>query len=180
MLCSQPSFVRRFENLHREQNLLAERSPPLVAEAQAFALLLSGPPVQGKRGIPLLQQRSRRATAPRPRVVPSAKFTLHATSYCANQPDRSIALIAGPGASERNQRWLKQGDRWGRFVVHQIRQGLIVYRDEHGQLREMSIVRKPVARSLVRNNISRVAMAGSRLARALPTGDRYDSNSVAE
>ena len=74
---------------------------------------------------------------PRARTVPSAKFTLEGTSYYEKQPERSVALIAEPGSPEQNQYWVKEGERLGHFVIHRIRHGVIVYRDENQQLHEM-------------------------------------------
>jgi hypothetical protein len=87
------------------------------------------------------------------------KFTLEGTSYYENQPERSIALISEPGSPERNKYWIKEGERLGHFVIHRIRHGVIVYRDENEQLHEMSIERNSANRSLVRDYISSVAMA---------------------
>ena len=120
------------------------------------------------------------APVPKIHIVPSAKFTLEGTSYYENQPDRSIALIAEPGSPERNQRWAREGERLGRFVIHQIRHGVVVYRDENEHLYEMSIEHKAAARSLVRDYISSVAMAQGPPGQSSAPGDRPDSNSAAE
>jgi len=171
-ICEQPNVLRRFEEVHNQRDTPTEKGPPLVVAAQAFASYLNGPPVQSKRQIASAEQLPPRSItkAPKVRVVPSAKFTLEGTSYYESQPDRSIALISEPGSPERNQYWVREDERLGRFVIHRIRHGVVVYRDENEQLHEMSIERKADARSLVRDYISSVAMAPA----------RPDSNSLAE
>lgn len=160
-ICGQPSVLRRFEEICNQRDTPTEKGSPLVVQAQAFASYLNGPPVQRKRGVVVAEQRSSRGITKNPKisVVPSAKFTLEGTSYYENQPDRSIALVAEPGSPERNQRWVREGERLGRFVIHKIRRGVVVYRDQNEQLHEMSIERKTATRSLVRDHISSLAMA---------------------
>ena len=95
---------------------------PLVAQAQAFALLLNPPkaPEPPKaRPVEIPQE------VLRP-VVTSPKFTVVATSVYAAQPDQSRALVSEPGSGLR---WVRPGDSLGHLVVHDIRAGLVVYRD---------------------------------------------------
>jgi len=127
-----------------------------VVQASAFAAYLTGPVVQEKKEAVVAERKPPRniAKAPKIRVVPTAKFKLEGTSYYPNQPERSIALIAEPGSADENPRWVKEGERLGHFVVHEIRRGVVVYRDQNEQLHEMSIERKAATRSLVRDHIS--------------------------
>ena len=147
-ICRQPSILQRFEELCSRRDTLTEKNAPLVVQAQAFATFLNGPVEQEKKEVIVAKRRSSRniAKAPKIRVVPSAKFKLEGTSYYQNRPERSIALIAEPGVNEENQRWFKEGERLGRFVIHKIRCGVVVYRDENEQLHEMSIERKATTR----------------------------------
>jgi hypothetical protein len=133
----------------------------LIVQAQAFASYLKGPIEQEKKEVVIAQRKppARTKTLPKPRFVPSAKFKLEGTSYYPNQPDRSIALITEPGGLETNQRWIKEGERLGLFVIHEIRRGVVVYRDQKDQLHEMSIERKIATRSLVRDHISSLTSA---------------------
>ena len=64
-------------------------------------------------------------------AVLTAKFKLEGTSYYPQQPERSIALIRTPGSHEDNPRCVKEGERLGHFVIHKIRRGVVVYRDEN-------------------------------------------------
>ncbi|MHC4568841.1 MAG: hypothetical protein ACYTE3_24145 [Planctomycetota bacterium] len=140
-LLKQPSVVQRFEKLRDEQAPPAGQESPLVAAAQAFASHLNGPPAPSRREPPAPLRKVERSIVrtPRARVIPSAKFTLEGTSYYENQPDRSIALISEPGSPDRNQYWVREGERLGRFVIHEIRQGFVVYRDENEKLHEIYI-----------------------------------------
>jgi len=49
-----------------------------------------------------------------------------------------MALISEIGSPVGSERWVKEGARLGHFVVHQIRRGMIVYRDGD-KLREMAV-----------------------------------------
>jgi hypothetical protein len=159
--CEQPSIQQRFEELRSKRENPTEKDSPLVVQAQAFATYLNGHVVQEKKEAEIAEQRSPRniAKSPKIRVVSTAKFKLEGTSYYPNQPERSIALIAEPGAAEENPRWVKEGERLGRFVIQKIKRGVVVYQDENEQLHEMSIDRKAAAPSLVRDHISSLTTA---------------------
>jgi len=181
-ICRQPSVLRRFEELHSRRDTLIEKNAPLVVQAQAFAAYLNGPAVQEKNEVVATGQRPPRniAKAPRIRIVPTAKFKLEGTSYYPQQPERSIALIAEPGAAEENPRWVKEGECLGHFVIHKIRRGGVVYRDENEQLHEMSIERKTATRSLVRDHISSLTTAQAELGQLSAPDSQLDSNSLTE
>ena len=181
-ICRQPSVLRRFEELHSQRDTLTEKESPLVAQASAFAAYLKGPVEQGKNEVVVAEQKPPRniAKVPKIRIVPSAKFKLEGTSYYPQQPDRSIALIRTPGSSEENPRWVKEGERLGRFVIHEIKRGIVVYRDENEQLHEMSIERKATTRSLVRDHISSLTTARAELGQRSAPGGQPDSNSLIE
>jgi hypothetical protein len=177
--CEQPSIQQRFEELHSKRENPTEKDSPLIVQAQAFAAYLNGPVVQEKKEIVVAGRRSSRniAKAPKIHVVPSVKFKLEGTSYYPDQPERSIALIRTPGSNEENPRWVKEGERLGRFVIHEIRRGVVVYQDENQQLHEMSIERK-AAPSLVREHISSITAAGTDLGQLSAIDSQPDSNSV--
>ena len=178
----QPSVLQRFEELRSQRNTQVEKNAPLVVQAQAFAAYLNGPVVQEKKEVVATGRKLPRniAKAPKIRVVPSAKFKLEGTSYYLKQPDRSIALIWEPGSTEENQRWVKEGERLGRFVIHKIKRGVVVYRDENEQLHEMSIERKAATRSLVRNHISSLTTAQAQSVQLFAPASQPDSNSLTE
>ena len=181
-ICEQPSVLQRFVELHSQQNTHTEKNAPLVIQAQTFAAYLNGPVVQEKKEVEVAGRKPplNTAKAPKVRGVPTAKFKLEGTSYYSQQPDRSIALIRTPGSAEENQRWVKEGERLGRFFIHKIRRGIVVYRDENEQLHEMSIERKTTTRSLVRNHISSLTTARAQSGQFFAPSGQPDSNSLTE
>jgi len=110
--------------------------PPLVAQAEAFSRFLDPPkPVESK------PESVAQTTSLLPTIRPpvsSVRFRLCGTSCCPNQPGRSMALISEIGSQEGTERWVKEGAPVGHFVIHEIRQDGIVYRDGD-QLREMAV-----------------------------------------
>jgi hypothetical protein len=181
-ICEQPSVLQRYKELRSQRDTLTEKNAPLVVQASAFAVYLNGPVVQEKKEVVATERKNPRniAKAPKVRVVPTAKFKLEGTSYYPNQPERSIALIAEPGSNEENPRWVKEGERLGRFFIQKIKRGVVVYRDENEQLHEMSIERKTATRSLVRDHISSLTTARAEFGKRLTPGGQPDSNSLAE
>lgn len=112
---------------------------PLVAQAEIFSRLLNPSEVPESR--PPVPTEVPKFSLPSPPVRPSVastNFRLCGTSCCPNQPGKSMALIAEVGAVEGGERWVKEGAEIGHFVIHEIRQDGIVYRDG-GQLREMVV-----------------------------------------
>jgi hypothetical protein len=180
--CKQPSIQQGFEELRSKRENPTEKDSPLVVQAQVFAAYLEGPVVQDKKEVIVAGRTSPRniAKAPKIRVVPTAKFKLEGTSYYPQQPERSIALIRTPGSNEDNPRWVKEGDRLGRFVIHKIRRGVVVYQDQNEQLHEMSIERKAAAPSLVRDHISSLTAARTDSGQLSSPGGQPDSNSLTE
>ena len=181
-ISEQPGILHRFEELHSQQDNLTEKNSPLVVQAQAFAAYLNRPVVQEKKEVVVAGRKPLRniAKAPKIRVIPTAKFKLEGTSYYPNQPERSIALIAEPGSTEENQRWVKEGERLGRFVIQKIKRGFIVYKDENEQLHEMSVERKTATRSLVRQHISSLTASRTDLGQRSALAGQADSNSLTE
>ena len=106
---------------------------PLVAQAQVFARLINPP--RPAEPVAKAGDTAERPISPRP-PVSSPKFTLHATTYYAADPARSMALIGEPGGEAR---WVRQGTRIEHLVIDQIKTGLVVYRDGT-RLGEVSMV----------------------------------------
>jgi len=181
-ICEQLSIRQRFEALHNQQNNLTDKESPLVVQAQAFAAYLNGPVVQEKKEVVIAGRRFPRNTAkaPKTRIIPTAKFKLEGTSYYPQQPERSIALIWTPGSNEDNPRWVKEGERLGHFVIHEIRRGVVLYQDENEQLHEISIERQTATRNLVRQHISSLTAARTDSGQLLSPSSHSDSNSLTE
>ena len=145
-----PSAVERFKARGGGSGARSAEEPPLVVQAKALALLLN-PPKSPERASAagVAAKPSPGAPAVRP-AAPSVRFKLCGTSYYPNEPQRSMALISDVGAAEGGERWVKEGAQVGHFVIHEIRRGVIVYRDGE-QLREMAVERGASMPSLVRD-----------------------------
>jgi len=181
-ICEQPSILQKFEDSCSKRENPTEKESPLVVQAQAFAAYLNGPVVQDNKEVIVAEQKPLRniAKTPKTRFISTAKFKLEGTSYYPNQPERSIALIRTPGSNEDNPRWVKEGERLGHFIIHEIRRGIVVYQDENEQLHEMSIERKAAAPSLVRQHISSITAAQTDLVKCSSASVQPDSNSLTE
>ncbi len=62
-----------------------------------------------------------------------------------------MVLISELGSPEGEQQWVKEGIQLGHFVIHEIRKGMIVYRDGE-QLREMAVEHGASLTGIVRDN----------------------------
>ena len=177
--CEQPSIQQRFEELLSKRENPTEKDSQLVVQASAFAAYLDGPVIQEKEVMATGSKPTLNTPkAPKIRAVPSAKFKLEGTSYYLNKPERSIALIRTAGSNEDNPRWVKEGERLGHFVIHEIRRGVVVYQDENKQLHEMSIEHKAATPSLVREHISSITAARTYLGQLSALDSQPDSNSL--
>jgi hypothetical protein len=172
---SRPGAIESFKATDRRAGDSSEERPPLLVQAEAFALFLN-PEKEGK------PQRAQRATEQEPVgrregpfvVTPPGvsfqpSFSLRATSYYPSRPEKSRALVAEIGAGTGTEHWVKQGTALGHFVVQEIRRGSITYRDGD-RVREMSVERVPSRPSLVQ---------GIRPS-ARQVGCAADTNSLAE
>jgi len=120
---------------HPEESSARIVVSPLVEQATAFALYLRPPAPPAPKEAP--QPKAAVQPAPRPPAV-TPQFRLLATSYCPSSPEKSLALIAEPG---RGDRWTRPGEHLGHFVVENVENGRIVYRDGN-QRREMAVTMK--------------------------------------
>jgi hypothetical protein len=102
-------------------------SSPLVTAAQTLGAYLKPPPAPET---PAVQEAGVVQAAPVPAVQPPAntpKFTLRGTIFCADQPQRSLALVCEPGAKDGG-RWVRQGTQLGHFVIEKVRPGSVICR----------------------------------------------------
>lgn len=60
-----------------------------------------------------------------------------------------MALISEPGLGGGLERWVKEGDQVGHFVIHEIRRGVVVARSGD-RLQEMTVEPVKAERGLVR------------------------------
>jgi hypothetical protein len=135
---NRPSAVEMFKAGGSRVDDPSKERPPLVVQAEAFALLLNPPKSPETPPALTLAGSPKPALPPIRPLAPSANFKLRATSYYPNQPDKSMALIAEAGAAEGTERWVKEGAQLGHFVVQEIRRGSITYRDG-SNVREMTV-----------------------------------------
>jgi len=148
-----PGAVERFRAQGGGSGEGSAEEPPLVVQAKALALLLNPPKnPEWPSAVGVAAKSSPGAPAVRP-AAPSVRFKLCGTSYYPNEPQRSMALISDVGAAEGGERWVKEGARVGHFVIHEIRRGVIVYRDGE-QLREMAVEHGASMPSIVRDTRS--------------------------
>jgi len=116
-----------------------ERASPLVAQAEALARYLKPPPAPAPK--PPMPKKAPVQRAPAPAIRPvqaTPKFTVRATSYCETRPEKSMALIAEPGAEAAY--WVREGQRIGHFAIHEIKPGAVIYLAGE-ELRELAVAR---------------------------------------
>jgi len=139
-----PGIVEKFKEARGTQNADAQNQvPPLVTQAQAFALYLNPPPPPEPTPPPaaVIQQ----AEAPRPKMV-APKFKLIGTSFYALHPEMSLALIDEPG---KGLRWVRQASQVEHLVIDKVEDGKIIVRD--GQRTEELVAERPPVKSLVKS-----------------------------
>lgn len=135
----QPDIVTVFRaRLESHGESTEEQTSPLVAQAQKLALYLDPPATRAAEQAPRLPAGESLVVHP---AAASLKFVLHGTSYCPEQPGRSMALVSEPGSSEADGRWVKEGNQLGHFVVHEIRKEMVVIRSGD-DLHELAFCRR--------------------------------------
>jgi len=107
---------------------------PLVQQAGAFALYLNPPPDAKTPGIAT----GRTASITSGPAVPP-KFKVIGTSYYKDRPELSMALIDEPG---KGLRWVRQSGEVGHFLIEQVKDGLVVFKDSKGTF-EQKAEQKP-------------------------------------
>ena len=176
-----PSAVERFKTQGSGSGERSAEEAPLVVQAKTLALLLNSPK-SPERSSPAVADAKFSPAAPAVRpAAPSVRFKLCGTSYYPNEPQRSMALIADVGAAEGGERWVKEGTQVGHFVIHEIRRGVIVYRDGE-QLREMAVEHGASMPSIVRDTRSgsrKVSAAADDAEIAVPVPAEPNSNEAA-
>jgi hypothetical protein len=157
-----PGAIQQFGARSNGSGVRPAEVSPLIVQAKLLASCLDPPKSSDRPSAPVLTaSTSPAAPVVRP-VAPSVRFKLCGTSYYPNEPGRSMALISDVGAAEGNERWVKEGAQLGHFVIHEIRKGIIVYRDGE-QLREMAVAHGASVPSIVRD-----ARSGSRKVSTAP------------
>ncbi len=106
-----------------------EAKPPLVVQAEAFALYLN-PPEAPKRTPPPARARAARAEmTPVAAAAVAPRFRVVGISYHRSKPEESKALVSESGVGLR---WVAQGAKLGPMVVQQINRGSVLCKDAAG------------------------------------------------
>jgi hypothetical protein len=181
-LWDSPGAVQMFrENRGGLKSDDGDKTPPLVKQAEALAAYLAPAQLAKKVETPVTGQATTMPTPPIRPVAASAKFKLVGTSYYPNQPKRSMALISEPDLGAGGERWVKEGTQVEHFVIHEIRHGLIVYRDGDN-LREMAVEPGMSAPSLVQDTrlgVRKVSAAVDGIGTLAPVGNGPNSIEIA-
>ncbi len=113
-----PEIRMQFENATESRlNKNKDLTSPLVKQARTFASYLNPKPT-AKRS-----PTASRAAKITNSLSVSPKFKLHCTSYYAEDPNLSRALIDEPG---KGRHWVRPSSKVGHLLVEQIKDGLIV------------------------------------------------------
>jgi len=170
---NSPGVIEKFnKTVGNKSRGDASQKSPLVKQAGAFALYLDPPkpktPKTATGGTTITRG---------PAVTP--KFKVIGTSYYKGRPELSIALIDEPG---KGLHWVRQSSKVGHLLIEQIKDGLIVVKDNKGTFEitaeqgpKTSLLEGASAVPPGRANISRrtPGAAGSRA--ALPASRRTDA-----
>ncbi len=119
--------VEKFKNTMGDKRAQNENYlSPLVKQAEKFANYIDPPPPPVTATPQRPTRRIPTRPTPRPSAPVKAKFELIGTSFCATDPNRSLALIDEPG---EGLKWVKPSERIGHLVVERIEDGVMVMRD---------------------------------------------------
>ena len=133
-LLSEPNIIEKFnKSAGNKATRGSDEVSPLVKQAGSFALYLNPPKPPAQRIVKGRTNTINRA----PTVAP--KFKVIATSYCKNHPEMSIALIDEPG---KGLNWVRQSSNVGHLFIEQIKDGVVVLRDNNGTF-ELAAEEKP-------------------------------------
>lgn len=132
-----------------------EKSSPLVALAQAFALRIDPPPPPPppKPDKPVappkeLARNKVNPPIPTPKVQTQMKSDLLATVVYESFPTRSLALLKTTG---NKQEWFRQGEKVGHLEIQEIRDGSVVFTQGGRNPQEKFVPAKPPVKSLLKS-----------------------------
>jgi len=169
-LLNSPGVIEKFNKaVGNKATGDASQTSPLVEQAGVFALYLNPPK-------PKTPKTATGGTTITRGLAVTPKFKVIGTSYYKGRPELSIALIDEPG---KGLHWVRQSSKVGHLLIKQIKDGLIVVKDNKGtfelmaeQEPETSLLEGASAVPPGRADISRrtPGAAGSRV--ALPASGR--------
>lgn len=130
-----PSVKEKFEDVADNKAKTGEsRVSPLVEQAEAFALFLNPLKSTIQKAV-----KGAKTTNFADRLPVTPKFKVFVTSYCADNPELSLALIDEPG---RGRYWVRQSSKVGHLLVEQVKDGLVVVKSSKETF-ELEIEQKP-------------------------------------
>ncbi|MHC4525611.1 MAG: hypothetical protein ACYSU8_08775 [Planctomycetota bacterium] len=138
-----PGIVERFKDKAKNQDKKESKTPPLVAQAQAFALRIDPPPPKPKvdtRKKPIVKAAPPKPKLPKPKVKTTVKSNLIATVLYKSSPERSLALLETTGGK---QEWFRQGEKVGHLEIQEIRDGSVVFTQGGRNPQEKFVPAKP-------------------------------------
>jgi hypothetical protein len=161
----QPSVREKFEDVaDNKAKAVESRVSPLVEQAEAFAMYLN--PVKAKAQKASIEPKT---TSISSKLSVTPKFKVFATSYCAENPDLSLALIDEPG---RGRHWVRRSSKVGHLFIEQVKDGLVVVKGGQETF-ELEIEKMPETISLTRTSpISSLRRGQSPLTSKSPDSDR--------
>lgn len=116
----QPSVREKFEDVaDNKAKAVDSRVSPLVEQAETFAMYLN--PVKAAEQKTSIESRT---TSISDKLPVTPKFIkVFATSYFAENPDLSLALIDEPG---RGRHWVRRSSKVGHLLIEQVKDGLVI------------------------------------------------------
>jgi len=139
-----PSVKEKFEDVADNKAKTGEsRVSPLVEQAEAFALFLNPLKSTIQKAV-----KGAKTTNFADRLPVTPKFKVFVTSYCADNPELSLALIDEPG---RGRYWVRQSSKVGHLLVEQVKDGLVVVKSSKETF-ELEIEQEPETKSLNRTS----------------------------
>jgi hypothetical protein len=134
-----PSVREKFENAADSEAKTGEsRVSPLVEQAEAFALYLN--PIKETEQKTSLEPKTTNIAN---RLPVTPKFKVFATSYFAENPELSLALIDEPG---KGRYWIRQSSMVGHLLIEQVKDGRVVVKGGQETF-ELEIEKMPAASS---------------------------------
>jgi hypothetical protein len=123
-LLDEPNIIEKFnKSVGNKATRGADEVSPLVKQAGAYALYLNPPKLKPQRVVKGRTDAIKRTPSATP------KFKVIATSYYQERPEMSIALIDEPG---KGYNWVRQSSKVGHLFIEQIKDGVVVLRDNNG------------------------------------------------
>ena len=161
----QPSVREKFDDVADNKAKAADsRVSPLVEQAEAFAMYLN--PVKAKVQKASIEPKT---TSISSKLSVTPKFKVFATSYCAENPELSLALIDEPG---RGRHWVRQSSKVGHLFIEQVKDGFVVVKGGQETF-ELEIEKMPETISLTRTSpVSSLRRGQNPLTSKSPDSDR--------